>query len=91
MCSGDEGESSADARGESGGESMWGRAERLRQRSMEAVDEATAADEAPAADGGPTKDGWPTLGRERSLSAASGSSEEEPLMARKRARQEKSD
>lgn len=91
MCSGDEGESSADARGESEGESMWERAERLGQRGMKAADEPAVAHEAPTADEASIPDRAPRPGRKRSLSAASGSSEEEPLMARKKAKQDKSD
>ncbi|KAE9971286.1 hypothetical protein EG328_005750 [Venturia inaequalis] len=81
-CSGDDGDSSADGREESEGESLWERAERLGEMSMEMTDEEATADKTP------TRNGTSASGRKRSLSALSGSSEEEPLMAWKRAKQE---
>lgn len=90
MCSGDEGESSADATEESEGESLWERAERLGHKSMETAEEAPAADKSPTSDEALTGDGAST-GRKRSFSSSSGSSEEEPLMARKKAKRGHSD
>ncbi|TID17974.1 hypothetical protein E6O75_ATG10619 [Venturia nashicola] len=85
MCSGEDGESSADTREESEEESLWERAERLGQMSLETTEEA------PMAHKTRTGYGAPAPQRERSLSTSSGSSEEEPLMAWKKAKKEHSD
>ncbi|RDI83157.1 hypothetical protein Vi05172_g6896 [Venturia inaequalis] len=87
-CSGDDGDSSADAREESEGESLWERAERLGVMSMEMTEEEATEDKTPTIGEAPTRNGTSASCRKRSLSALSGSSEEEPLMAWKRAKQE---
>ncbi|QDS77552.1 hypothetical protein FKW77_001196 [Venturia effusa] len=87
VCTGEKSESSPDAREEFDGESIWDRAERLGQRSMDMSDEASA----PRIDEASTAAQAQAPRKKRSLSSLSGSSEEEPLMARKIAKQDQRD